>query len=213
MLNLYLKSLSYSVRLENRLNVINICNKHLFRSICLSPIEYISFNNGIEEVNFDKKVEVLSNIYGIDLNETKIIKELYKRIDNRINRDYEISISKINAEIQNLLSLVSLDFDNNIEFNDSIDLPKILSSYSVKYSEVCNENYLELLIKYIKNYAELFNVNIFITCGLSNLLENEEMNVLNKELLNIGAYIVDFVYSKERETFNILNVDSDFCIF
>lgn len=210
---IYLKAIDKIFELNDQFNKISINDTKLYRNIALNYEDEIIISDLNNTFHFDKQIMVLQNVYNLNINESKNIKELYKRIEFIIKSKYECLIDKINNISFELIDSLSLEFDNNIECDESIDISKLLSAYSIKYEEVNEDNYLIVLINYLKMCADILKAKAVLSFGLSYMLSKEEIELLNKELVNIGICIVDILFDNDQTSeYNLITIDNDYCV-
>ena len=210
--SVYLKCVNHIEKLERNLNIVVIQNNTLFRQIALNTDEEAVFSNDDEILSYDKKILVLHNVYEINTNESKIVKELYRRIEHLIKTRYEKEFNMIVEACFTLFDNFLTDFDNKIDYEYDPDLSKFFSSFSLKYLQIEKTNYLQILIEYFKIYSDLFGTEIVVSFNLSNMISNDEKDTLEKELNNIGIHLLDFTFKEEDNDFSLFSVSNDFCI-
>lgn len=210
---IYIKQIDSIYKLKEYYNIIVVDNKTLFRDLVLNYEDELIISNSNEILQYNKKVITIHNHFDINLNETKITKELYKRIEKMIKTKYEKEYYELTSLSFNLLDLLVFDFDNEFEYDTNMDMNKLLSSFNIKFNEIESKNYLQLLKKYLNIIVELFGIQAVITYNLSNFLLEEEIKVLNQDLINNGIYIIDIVYNSfVPKECQLLEINEDFCI-
>lgn len=199
------------ISIKDSYTPIFVRNKTIFKSLALEPLENIILFNDNRIIELDKYVTIISDLFKIELNDNKIIKSLYKKIEINIDKYYEKEKRIINELILELISYNQIEF-GNLEFNNTLDIGKLLSNYSIKYEEVSKDNYLNYILKYIKIQAELLGIKAVITYGLINLLNADEISQIAKELDNIGVILVDIIPGETERMINSVEIDEDYCI-
>ena len=157
----------------------------------------------------DKKVLKIFNPFQININDTKIVKALYKKLENIVR--YKLN-EKLNIVEKNFLSFMdelAIDEDVMVEYEQDVDVLKLFSAFGISYK--VSDNYLENLVNYIKVYNELFNNSLVISFGLLNLLSDDEILLLTKELQFLDLNLIDITYNSNHNIKDLI-IDQDWCI-
>lgn len=201
------------IEFNNSIKCIKFNNQLNYRELCFNLLDNLTFSidNNIYDLN--KISLIIYNPFEIDLNEKKLLNSMYKELEKEINENNIISLQKIEGECINLLEELSINYDYQYEYSDSIDISKLLSAFNVQFPDIVYSNYLELVVSYFKLYNKYCKTKVIISFGLLDLLSNEEIVLLEKELSYLDLILLDISYignmNKIEETFVI---DEDWCI-
>lgn len=111
--------------------------------------------------------------------------------------------------LNNLLN----DVDYPFEYEEKLNISKLLLSFDVKFPEIDYSNYLNLVCDYFKLYSMYCKTKIIISFGLLSLINDDEIKLLEKELLYNDLVLLDVSYcGEELRKENDLNIDDDWCI-
>ena len=212
-MQIFIKSINKIVSIENYYSIIYILNSIQYKKLIFDLDEEMIVSKSATNSCSEKEILVLHNPYDINLNDTKILKELYKNTERSIKKEMIEEIGIITSETVKLLSTISYESECELTFEPEFDYSKFLSAFSLKFVETDANNYLEKFIKYIKINASLFNIKVVITFGLGYVLSEEEKQTLNNELTSLGVFVIDFI-SKEDYISNqkLLLIDDDYCV-
>lgn len=133
-----------------------------------------------KSISFDSQIEIIPNVYTIDINTRKIVTNLHKSLSKQvILGDQFFEFDEIKNNIKNFLNELRKITLINFEYNDEdIAVEDFLKLYEIKYSD---QNLLpsELLIKYIELIKEVMKLKIvIISFALYNLNKDEIDNVI-----------------------------------
>lgn len=209
MKKLFLYPLNKLYNLEKIINICEVESTSLYRVLSLNPIDYIEFSVNNEPVPLEKNTLILYNHYELKINDNKNLKYLYKVIEQELRYKGSFFILSFENAIKDLIDEVSLNTIIPIEYSDNVDIQKILSSIGLSYKEPYT--YIEKLISYIKIYNEINNNSLIISFGLLNMLDDQEIKILSKELSYLNIHLFDIQHIVKRE-YSDLIIDDDWCI-
>lgn len=148
-----------------------------------------------DTVKMDKKVEFISNTFGVDFNEKRIISKAYNVLKDSAEGLDELR-EKINSSIVNILDEVILrsPYDNFV-YNLDLDWNTLFKLYDVKI-QFEEGKLVDKLIQYIKMLAELLGIKVVFLLNMSTFLTKYEL----QELCKYAQYEkVNLVLLEQRE--------------
>lgn len=126
--------------------------------------------------------------------------------------DYDLDLlTKIEQLAINLFKNIGMNSSALLDYSEAIDVNKFFNSFDLRFKDIEVNNYLELLTTFIRLSNDYNKTEIFISYGLLNVLTIEEKNLLNKELDNIGVYLLDIDCVKDNHKSSYY-IDEDCCI-
>ena len=138
---------------------------------------------------------------------------MYKDLEKEINDDDRIYIQKIESECFNLLENLLINYDYNFEYSESIDINKLFQALDIHFPSIEYSNYLELVVNYFKLYSKYCKTKIVSSFGLLDLLSNDEISLLEKELEYIELILLDISYiGNLNKNENAFIIEEDWCI-
>ena len=210
MIKLYIESIGKTLEIENGIYQIIIENPITYRNIVLNVDTEIILSNDNKVFDLNKESIIIKDPLSIDINDSKILKSLYKLLEKTINEKYSNDIYEVEKALFNLAEELIISSNCNLDYESQIDISKVLSSVGIKYKY--SNDYFTNLLEYIKISIRLISKNIFIIFGLSNVLCEEEINILNNELVKINSSVIDISFSSVSTKNTSLIVDEDWCI-
>lgn len=209
MKKIFFKPLDYKFDVEKEISIISIENPILYRLLSLNIYDNIIYSINDIVMDLNKHGLVILNPFNITLNETKLLKYLYKDLEKElINNEIE-DLSVIETYLLNIMEKLSINTSIPIEYNETIDINKLLNSLNIKYKEC--DNYLETLVYYIKLTNEISQNTIIISFGLLFLLENNEIELLKKELSILNINLIDIQFNSQNNLKDVI-IDTDWCL-
>ena len=208
-MKLFIKPANELVLLDSPINVISFDDPLKYRCFIYQLEENVIISQNDSPIDL-KKCHIIMNIFELSINEKKIMTQLYKNLINTLNLENKDKLTSIETSLYDWIENVIDNQNYDLEFGE-IDYFKLLDNLGVKFKEPENNNYLELLIAYLKIYSTLLGVNVFIIYNLCNFLTIEEKSILSKELELLEVTIIDFeLINNKFESTRV--IDSDWCI-
>lgn len=209
MKKIIIESLNYTMLLDKSIKTIYIENSKLYQLLSLNTEESITYIVNDNIVDLTKNALILYNHFQININDSKLVKALYKKIEKEIKIKYKENLNKFEQTALQFLSEISLEEIVELDYEEEIDISKLLASFNVNYK--VSDNYFERLVNYFRIYRETFNNTLIISFGLLNLLEEQEVELLKKELLYLDVVLIDVIYSNKKFAKDLI-IDDDWCI-
>lgn len=213
MKKIFIKPLNKLIELNKPIIQLTFDDVIIYRNFIFSLKEYIIYSIDDVVKDFDKYILRIMNPFYLELNDKKILNSLYKRISNTLNENQRQKISFIESEVLNILEEISLDSEIKITYENNFSVINLLNIFRVSICEAKCEDYLESLITYIKVNLEINNFNVIISNGITKILSNQELNLLEKELGLLSIHIIDLELVSKVEKGVDLMIDSDWCSF
>lgn len=88
--------------------------------------------------------------------------------------------------------------DYPFEYEEKVNISKLLLAFDVKFPEINYSNYLNLICDYFKLYSIYCKTKIIISFGLLSLINDDEIKLLEKELLYNDLVLIDISYCDEE---------------
>ncbi len=206
---------------EEMVNVISVNNVECFRNI-ISSInskilgeeinEVFLLNDEKEELDMNKEVLMVLDVFNIDYNSKKILSKIYELIEEKIvmNQDFEID-NKI-FELRNYIIEEINELPFEFIMKDEIKIMDILKMYSLK---IDSDNYNKLTEKIeflIDIISTLKIAKILIIPNMKLFLTDEEVVEVYKYSLynNVNLLIIERNDRKKLKYEKKLVIDENF---
>ncbi len=208
---------------ENIVDLIVIEDKKVFReyigelySQCMELNDSGKFvlSNEEKEIKLSKKVEIILDFYSLDINNKKIITEVYNKLkEMSTEEDMYVETGKINSEIVRYVDKIVDISDYPLEFSIDIDIVDLFKMANVKFLKDYTSE-LDRICDYISVVNEITGKDIFIFVNFRDFFELEEL----EEFYKFAAYKKIFLIMLENEVNNVCNefekvfvLDKDLC--
>lgn len=206
---------------EETVNVISVNNVECFRNIITSINskilgeeinEVFLLNDEKEELDMNKEVLMVLDVFNIDYNSKKILSKIYELIEEKIvmNQDFEID-NKI-FELRNYIIEEINELPFEFIMKDEIKIMDILKMYSLK---IDSDNYNKLTEKIeflIDIISTLKIAKILIIPNMKLFLTDEEVVEVYKYSLynNVNLLIIERNDRKKLKYEKKLVIDESF---
>lgn len=161
---------------------------------------------------FTNKYLRVNNYLELDMNSTKTKTFILKRLTELAkSEEYYVRLSEINSSIITIIDDLSFDLDLEVEYNESIDIEKLLKSYDIQFCKDFEEE-LDGLFEYIKIMTEVLNLDIIIFEGLYNYYTSEEIILIERYISQRGLLAINFESSLKESCDPRLLIDRDLCV-
>lgn len=211
MKKILLNSLNELLYIENEITSIVIESPIIYRNIAYNLRNEIVLSEEDNILDIDKYGLIIYNPFDLNINDPRLIKLMYKRLDKYRTEEYNIRIASVNEEIKKIVYDLSLNLDVAVEVGADIDFQKLLTSINLKFVDPTFESFIEMFIKYLKIYLMFTSTKVIFTFGLISLFSKEELDELVKEISLLDVNIVDFKIQQNNIKSSII-IDKDWCI-
>lgn len=211
MRKVFIHKLNKLFEFNNNLLRIKFEDPLIYREFVFDIFDSIIFSDDNNEIDIKKYCQIIYNPYDLSLTEKKLLNALYNVLQKNIKDEEMILLSNIEKELIKLLDNLFQKVDIPFEFDESIDVGKLLASIRVRYPIINKESYFENLMLFIRIYVDVLHIKCFITLNLMCLLSKNEIKQLNLYLKEFDVVLID-CYVGEKSQNNDLIVDSEWCI-
>lgn len=184
---------------------------------------YDSFpeHEGIFEfIDDDKTIDMddiacyIHNPLNLDINTKQNLNSLYKILKRYYFEQIDKSLTEIQEEVEKICKEIRLDFDAELTVTDSIKPDDIFKISDLRFADE-DLPFLERLSRYIIATHELRGIDLVIINHLRDYLENEDIEILRRELSYHGVSLLNIESSQpniwlpdEEKTI----IDNDLCV-
>lgn len=205
---------------ENEVPVLVIENSRALRSLLLDLQLQKSglsgqalFSCNGKDIKF-ANVDFLVDVVNLDLNSKNLLTKLISSLEHRTAQaDYFDPVGKVNRAVQELLLLLSEDFDVEFTYTDQLDIKALLKICGIQFAEISSE-YLESLCNYLLLSRILLKTEVFVLVNLKLILDAEELKNLY-QFLEYHKIKILLLEGLETDRFPIEKyyiIDKDLCV-
>ena len=206
---------------EEMVNVISVNNVECFRNI-ISSInskilgeeinEVFLLNDEKEELDMNKEVLMVLDVFNIDYNSKKILSKIYELIEEKIVMNQDLEIDNKIFELRNYIVEEINELPFEFIMKDEIKIMDILKMYSLK---IDSDNYNKLTEKIeflIDIISTLKIAKILIIPNMKLFLTDEEVVEVYKYSLynNVNLLIIERNDRKKLKYEKKLVIDENF---
>ena len=206
---------------EEMVNVISVNNVECFRNI-ISSInskilgeeinEVFLLNDEKEELDMNKEVLMVLDVFNIDYNSKKILSKIYELIEEKIVMNQDLEIDNKIFELRNYIIEEINELPFEFIMKDEIKIMDILKMYSLK---IDSDNYNKLTEKIeflIDIISTLKIAKILIIPNMKLFLTDEEVVEVYKYSLynNVNLLIIERNDRKKLKYEKKLVIDENF---
>ena len=206
----FIKSINSLVKMDDYIEEISIEDSVNYRNIYFKLLDEIIYSENNNVIDIEKKGLIIRNPLDLNLNEKKLINALYKELNHSLNDENKLIFNEIESKLMELVDYLSSDLDYSIDYNNEIDINKLFSSIDVRFNEIEFDNYLEMLVQFIKIYNSVLSIKCVVSFGLSILSKNE-IELLKEEIKSMDLTLLNFECKSKTDVKSLI-VDSDYCI-
>lgn len=181
----------YTVVVENKKEFYKLTNELINQSRGEEG-KFVLSNKKI--LNLKRDLEVITDIYNLDLNSTKSKNKLYKFL-NIEKESYMEKMLEIDSKIYEFILSLENDLDLDIDYDLEIDYTNIYKSIDLRFYEESN-SFIEKLINYLNVYVDLFNIDNFVLINMKTFLDKNSFKNLFQYKLNKEINLI-FIESEE----------------
>ena len=209
----FLKSLNQLIEFENPVKRLRFISKDNYRQMAFNFNEEIVFSINNEIIDISKYGLILQNPFSISLNEKRLLNGLYKELEAKIDEKSIIKLSSIEKEAFEMFNDILNDIEYPFEYEEKINVNKFLGAFDIKFPEIDYSNYLNLICDYVKLYSIYCKTKIIISFGLLSLINDDEVELFEKELAYNDLILLDVSYfGDEQRKEKDLIIDDEWCI-
>lgn len=206
---------------ENTLNLLIIENKEYCQKIITELIDQIDGKDGdfllfsgYKELKFLKSAEIITDLFHLNVNQTKFLTKLYGEIKTRFlqKEDFD-KFSNLSSSILRFLDIVAEDFEYQITYESDVDIAALLKVQGVKFI-LDGKTLLEKLLDYMKILRDFYGIKLFIIPNLKSTLSENEFNNFKSYIFynKIDVLIIETVFTPPKNNEKIKIIDKDLCI-
>lgn len=204
---------------ENIINVICIEHPKIFRKFIYylweqykgteGPI-LLSSNNTV--LNIEKNVEIIANPFEININQKKIINNLYNELRTITMTQFADIVQQINILDVSYFDQLINELPYHLSYNVELKIIDLFKMYDLRL-EYSSDSLLEKLIDYITLSSQICKSQLFIFINLKSYFNDEEIKYIYEVSIYNKLYflLIENVYKEPLQNEQILIIDKDMC--
>lgn len=174
------------------------------------------FDNG-KELKNDKEIVFLDSFCDMSPNTKSVLTTIYKRSDKmNLTPERRRVLEDVQRSIFNLLSDISLDFAQAMEFTDQFGLGKMLQLADFRYRENPDANFYDDFLLFLRAALDSQSFHFVVTRDIFSFLNDEEVERLHCELLSHDLFMLNLSWYIPKRNFGTVStrvIDASLCEF
>ena len=115
-----------------------------------------------KEVDLAKNVEIIFDIFSLEINEKRILNKLYSEMNELAkSEEFFVKTQEVIQGIQKYLLDLEYATDYILTFEQEIELPALFKAAGLRHEEI-EENYFERIIRYVKIVVSILHIRPLI---------------------------------------------------
>ena len=189
----------------------------LLKSFYQKDEEHICvFDNG-KILKSDKEIIFLDSFCDMSPNTRPALTAIYQRSDKMtLTPERRRALEDIQRSIFNLLSEISLDFAQLMEFTDQFGLGKMLQLADFRYRENSEASFCDDFILFLRAAIDSQSFHFIVTRDIFSFLNAEEVEKLRCELLSHDLFLLNLSGNVLKQDVNVVAtriIDASLCEF
>lgn len=207
---------------DEKINILEIVDVKCFSHIIEVLNEKV---NGIEsnemflldedenELDFEKEVYLVFDLFNIDYNSKKILNKIYEMISNNIKMNQDDEIENMVLKLRNYIIGEINELPFEFVMKRELEISEILKLYNLKIDSENYESILERVEFLIDIISTLKIASIIVIPNLKDYLSDRELVELYKYSLynNVKLLIIERRNVNKLEYESVLMIDENFC--
>ncbi len=169
---------------------------------------------GSRKFSVDKEVELITDIFSIDINNRKVLSKIYEDLTNRAHEDeFFLRTHELEGEIISFIDNLLQGYDYPLFCKDEVSLPSIMKDLEVSI-DIESLTILEHLQNYVEIISTLFKKKLFVFINLKSFLSKEDLQHFYQFCIyeKIHILLIETIERFPRiYCENVRIIDSDLC--
>jgi len=169
-------------------------------------------SEGLETVSFSRTVDVITDLFSINLNEKRFQNGIYRELSEIATHDTSYQImelySRINSEVSELIS----DFRWDMSFDELNEITPLFKAVNLVVDEE-SMTLGEKIITYMELSEQFLNKKLFVIVNMKSCMDERTLNSFFKDV-NYRGFKLLLIESKDSEStdYEIKTIiDNDLC--
>ncbi len=130
---------------------------------------------GSKKLAIDKEIELITDVFHIDINNRKVLNKIYEDLTKRAHEDeFFLKTNELEGEILSFIDNLLQGYDYPLYCGDEVALPSILKDLQVSI-DIESLTLLEHLQNYVEIVSNLFGKRLFVFLNLKSFLSKEDL--------------------------------------
>ena len=175
---------------ENCIDVISLESAAFFSEFFLELLtaergeeSHIILSECDKEINFARSAEIITDPYQLNLNNRKMLSQLYKNTDEIVSQRYAVEKIEALCSLQKIFEEVSEKLDYPVAYDENLDFSAILKAFDFRFDDTSFENPLSRTLQYMKLSRDLLGTKIFFLVRMKDWFPVEKLRAFYENVL------------------------------
>lgn len=175
--------------------------------------EIFLLDNDDKELEMNKNMYMIFDLYNIDYNSKKILNKLYEIIESNVEKNQDLELENLMLQIRNYLIQEINELQFEFTMKSELNVSEILKLYNLKIDENNYDTILEKIEFFINIISTLKIASILVIPNLKQYLEKDELLELYKYALynNIKLILIERKNEEKLKYEKVFFIDTNFC--
>lgn len=162
---------------------------------------------------FQKYAQVVLEPFSLDVNERKILTQLYQEIKDEAYEACFLETNEIQNRLVRYMDELLMKVPYPLTYTEELDMAGLLKLMKVSI-ESDAETFLEKIVQYLRIMSSLCRIKVIFFMNLKFFLKEEELRALYREAAycKIQLVLIEGFMRDKMEEEDICIIDSDLCI-
>lgn len=190
-------------------HIINVLNDKING---IESNEVFLIDDDSNELNMNKNILMIFDLFNIDYNSKKILGKLYDIIEDNINKNQDLEIENMMTKVRNYLIQEINELPFEFVMKTDLDIPEVLKLFGLKLDVDNYETILEKVEFLINLLSTLEIAKILVVPNLKQYLTENELVELYKYSLynNIELVLIERDNNFKLKYEKVLCIDENF---
>ena len=165
------------------------------------------------EIKISKSCELITNPFSLDINEKKVLSQLYKEIKDSYSSDYTMKLYEVHRELLSLVEDIGKKLPYPIIYQDDFTLDMLFQIIGLRIdTEYMNE--MEQLINYVCLKNKINQIRCYFVLNPRQFFEKPEMRYLYEKCIyeKINLIMLQGFFTDKIDFEEHWILDKDMCI-
>lgn len=205
---------------DDAINVLAVEDVCLFRELCADLYDAVNSGGDVfvlssetgESVNLSKNGIIISDPFGININERKVLNKLYSEVSQIADEKFALDVAEINDKIASLMRKLDSESSVPLDYADVSPISALLKAFEVSVKDSF-ESIAERIMSYLSAAVCLCGITCVFFINIKSFLNIRELAELYKFLRYHGVFVFlleSSVRDKCDGEFTVI-IDKDLC--
>lgn len=206
---------------ENTINVLVVENQKIFTDFIMDLLNQTTGKSGefvlsenIDSLNISKELDLIIDIFSIDLNQKKILTKLYSILKNKaMDGEHYLATMDIISNISRYLEEIIETIEYPLLYTNEFDIGLIFKVVDLRLNDEY-ESLFDKITNYISIMREIAGISCFVFVNLKSFISDIEIAEIYKFAFyqKINIILLESTYKDVMNPYETIRIiDTDLC--